>query len=186
MYLRERRGELLFDELSLLHFSPEPPFERLFRSLPNLRYASADLDAPGAMHHFDIQDIPLDDDTFDAILCSHVLEHVPDDRRAMRELRRVLKPGGWALVLVPIDSSRAETHEDPSITSRADRRREYWQEDHVRLYGRDFARRLEEEGFAVTVERYMREVEPDIAARHGLPADDMYVCSSAPAARGED
>jgi SAM-dependent methyltransferase len=129
------------------------------------------------MEHFDLTDVPHPDDSFDAILCSHVLEHVPDDRRAMRELRRILRPGGWAIVQVPIDYTRAGTHEDPAIESPEDREREYWQSDHLRLYGNDFPDRLREAGFDVTVDSYLRDLpEPEIN-RYGLISlEDIYVC----------
>ena len=99
------------------------------------------------MVHADITQIPFVDDSFDVILCSHVLEHVPEDRQAMRELCRVLKPDGWALLLVPISSRRAETYEDATVVAPEDRERLFGQFDHVRIYGRDFKDRLEESGF---------------------------------------
>ena len=176
LYLHERTN-LFSEELSLLHFAPEYALRRL-STLPNVRYLSADLDAPDVMEHFDIAAIPHPDDTFDAILCIHVLEHVPDDRAAMRELARVLKPGGWAIVMVPIALDRPETHEDPSITDPAERERAYWQADHVRLYGADFPRRLREAGFEVNVDPWVRELDPQVRTRYGLFAqEDIYVCS---------
>ena len=178
LYLRERTN-LLVEELSVLHFAPERALAQRLASQPNLRYVSADLDAPDAMEHFDITDIPHPDGAFDVILCIHVLEHVKDDRRAMRELRRVLAPDGWAIVLVPLDLERAETYEDPSITTPEERRRAYWQHDHLRLYGRDFSERLKQAGFRVTVDRWVRSLDPATVERYGLfPLEDMYVCSA--------
>jgi SAM-dependent methyltransferase len=177
LYLHERTNLFSGEGLSVLHFAPEHALGRRLASTPGIRYVSADLDAPEAMEHFDITDIPHPDDSWDAILCIHVLEHVPDDRRAMRELHRILKPEGWAIVLVPLDLDRAETYEDPSITDPAERERAFWQADHLRLYGRDLPDRLREAGFEVTVDRWVRDLEPGVIERHGLfPLEDMYVC----------
>jgi len=101
-----------------------------------------------------------------------------DDRKAMRELYRVLRPGGWAVVLVPIDFSRAESFEDPAIVAPADRERLFGQADHVRVYGRDFTTRLEEAGFTVRVEDYTRELGEAEARRYGLRPrrPDLHVC----------
>src|SRR4051794_27384302 len=148
----ERRPDLLPRPQRLLHFAPELIFRRRFEQAPGLEYLTADLDSPDAMVHFDITSIPYPDDSFDAIVCSHVLEHVEDDRAAMRELLRVLRPDGFAILLVPLDLSRDETYEDAAVTAPEARAREFWQHDHVRLYGRDFRRRLEEEGFHVQVD----------------------------------
>jgi SAM-dependent methyltransferase len=109
-----------------------------------------------------------------------VLEHVEDDRKAMRELHRILAPGGFAIVLVPLDLERAETYEDPTITDPAERERAFWQSDHLRLYGRDFPDRLREAGFEVTVDRWVRGLDPEMIRRHGLfPLEDMYMCRAA-------
>lgn len=133
----------------LLHFAPERHMADLFRGVPKLDYLSADIEAPDAMVHFDITEIPYPDRSFDAIYCSHVLEHVPDDRKAMAELRRILRPGGWALCLVPM--SLEPTFEDASVVDPAERERLFGQSDHVRQYGPDFKDRLESAGFKVTV-----------------------------------
>lgn len=122
--------------------------ERKFRAIPGIDYLSGDLFDPGAMERIDITDIRFPDDSFDLILCSHVLEHVPDDRKAISELFRVLKPGGTAFLLVPIGSAR--TFEDPSVTDPDERLRFFGQKDHVRQYGPDFEDRLVEAGFRVT------------------------------------
>jgi SAM-dependent methyltransferase len=153
----------------LLHFAPEPLFDPLFARLSGVERVTADLHAPADLR-LDISDMDLPDASFDLILCSHVLEHVPDDRAAIRELRRVLADGGLALVLVPYRSA-VPTYEDPSITSPLDRMVAFGQQDHVRIYGKDLPDRLREAGFEVedrttgdlfdeaTVERC--ELDPD-------------------------
>ena len=179
LFLKHRHPELFTDELSLLHFAPEDCFKRPFGSLPRLRWTTADLDAPDAMEHFDITAIPHPDGCFDAIICSHVLEHVTDDRRAMSELARILKPDGWAIVMVPLDAGRAATYEDPAVLDPADRKREFWQEDHVRLYGRDFPERLRAAGFEVHADRFLAELEPALRQRFVTGADEIFVCRPA-------
>lgn len=133
----------------LLHIAPEPCLSRPLRSLLGDSYITADLRAKGVDMQLDITNIHLPDESFDVIYCSHVLEHVPDDRRAMRELCRVLKRDGWALLLVPMRSSLAVTDEDPTVTSPAERQRRFGNADHVRQYGFDYVDRLKESGFDV-------------------------------------
>ena len=109
-------------------------------------YITADLLDPRVRVRMDITDIPYPNNFFDVIFCSHVLEHVPNDRRAMQEFSRVLKHEGWAVIMVPCFPERGKTFEDPSVTDPAERLRLFWQEDHVRLYGNDFVERLEASG----------------------------------------
>jgi hypothetical protein len=176
LYL-QRRTDLLTAPHELLHLAPEPSIARHLRDRPNLGYVSADLDSPLAMMHFDITDIPFKAGTFDTVLCGHVLTEVPDDRKAMREMRRVLRPGGWAIVMAAVEPGRAETYEDPSITSPEDRRAAFLEPLNVRVYGADFADRLREAGFDVDVVPFPRELGDDDIRRYGLlPADDIYVC----------
>jgi SAM-dependent methyltransferase len=139
LYLHNRTN-LFHDRLKVLHFAPEEVFERALRASPNLDYITADLNGT-AMVRVDITAIPFEDNTFDVILCSHVLEHIPDDHKAMSELYRVLKPGGGAILLVPMDIDRATTFEDSSVVDPNERKRLFGQEDHVRIYGRDYRNR---------------------------------------------
>lgn len=132
---------------SMLHIAPEYALARRLPNVPGLNYLSADLDPDKAMVRMDITAIDYPDASFDCIVCSHVLEHVPDDRRAMRELARVLKPNGWVLFMIPMKLER--TIEDPSITDPAERDRLFGHPEHVRRYGRDFVTRLEESGLSV-------------------------------------
>ena len=131
----------------LLHFAPEPLFDPVFERLSKIERVTADLYAP-ADRRLDITQMDLSDGSFDLILCSHVLEHVPDDRAAMAELRRVLGDGGLALVLTPYRADRP-TYEDPAVTSPLDRMVAFGQQDHVRIYGTDLAGRLRGAGFEV-------------------------------------
>ncbi|MEO8348179.1 MAG: class I SAM-dependent methyltransferase, partial [Acidobacteriota bacterium] len=117
----------------MLHFTPERLFEKRLKRQKNIEYVSADLSRPRAMVHADITAIPFPKNSFDVILCSHVLAHVADDRKAVRELFRVLNSGGWAVLLVPVDSRRDETFEDPAVVAPADRERLFGQADHVRV-----------------------------------------------------
>ena len=177
LYLKHKPN-LFSDNLRLLHFAPEYILQKNFASFPNLDYVSADLDSPLAMVKADIMNIPYKDDSFDVILCSHVLEHVADDQKAMRELFRVLMPGGWAILQSPVDRQRNETFEDPNVTSPQDRLRFFGQSDHVRVYGRDYKDRLEKAGFSVKVDGYVRSLGADEINVHGLREDEViYLCT---------
>lgn len=178
--LLERRPQLLDRAGSLLHFSPEWCLRRRLQALPGLRYVTSDLDPSQDVDlRLDVTALELPDGAFDAILCSHVLEHVPDDAAAMAELRRVTAPGGFTLVMVPLALDRATTYEDPAITAPADREREFLQHDHVRLYAPDIADRLRSAGFAVEVVDLHAELGPAAAARHGLLASDLIFLARA-------
>jgi len=160
---------------TVLHFAPEPTFAAVLRSARGIEMVSADLDSPHAMVKLDITGIDRPAGSFDVILCSHVLEHVPEDRQAMRELFRVLKPGGWALIQVPVSSK--PTFEDPSITDPAERERLFWKSDHVRLYGVDISDRLSATGFDVSPVFGHQLGGPDELARMGIyPNDLIFHC----------
>ncbi len=166
---------------SLLHIAPEPPMEDRLTQLPHLRYLSADLEPGKAMVEMDITAIDRPDDTFDVIYASHVLEHIPDDVQAMRELRRVLKPDGWAVLEVPMHGPT--TREDPTVTDPEERTRRFGQHDHVRMYGHDgeYERRLRAAGFDVTVVALTDELGPAAARRFRLrPGEDVYLCRKGP------
>lgn len=131
----------------MLHIAPEECFEERFRTLLGKGHITADLDNPHVKVKMDITDIPFDDRSFDIIYCSHVLEHVPDDRKAIREFHRVLKDDGWMVLMVPITADK--TLEDPSVTEPKERKRLFGQSDHMRRYGPDFIDRIKEAGFLV-------------------------------------
>ena len=179
LYLKERT-QLFSDHLRVLHFAPEYVFRKQLASCPNLFYVTTDLGSLMAMMKADITRIPFADATFDVVLCSHVLEHVLDDRRAMREVYRVLRPGGWAILQVPIDLQRAKTFEDARIVSPEDRKRWFLQKDHVRIYGRDYTDRLKAAGFDVRVEFYTKNLPRDLRERYGLRRKrPIYLCTKA-------
>lgn len=180
LFLRSR-PELMGCAASLLHFAPEWCLEHRLRRRRGLRYVTADLEPGVGELQLDLTRLALPDASFDAILCSHVLEHIDDDRTAMRELRRVLSPGGWAIVMVPIDHSRAQTYEDPAITSPEDRARAYWQHDHVRLYAPDIVDRLADAGLRVERHNVAEVLGERTVARNGLLAvDDVLLCRRPP------
>ena len=178
LLLRQRR-ELLGDATALLHFAPEYCLRGPLRreaARAGFRYVTADLDPAGVDLQLDITAMPLADGEFDGVLCSHVLEHVPDDAAAMRELRRVTAPGGWCLVMVPADVTRATTYEDPSIVAPDARREAFLQDDHVRLYGRDVEDRLTAAGFAVEIVKPLEAFgEPAVRRAGLLPGDWIFL-----------
>jgi len=133
----------------MLHIAPEYCFIKRFQAMSNLDYYSADLESPLARIKMDIQKIPFEENFFNVIFCNHIMEHVDDDRLAMRELYRVMKPGGWGIIQSPVNYERAVTYEDSSITSPEERLKHFGQKDHLREYGRDYAGRLREAGFMV-------------------------------------
>ena len=180
LFLRDRTN-LLSEPLEVLHFAPETGLQRRLKSLPKVRYHGADLKSVRADEHFDICTIPYPDDSFDVILCSHVLEHVADDRQAMSELFRVMKPGGWGLIEVPFDGKLDETLEDPSITTDEERIRVYGNKGHLRKYGRDYPDRLRAAGFEVTTHRYGTEFSPALVERYRLRRTGVVTICAKPA-----
>jgi hypothetical protein len=173
----QRKTNLLRDPVRMLHIAPEAFVQERLRAFDNIDYLSADLASPRAMVKMDITDIQYPDDSFDVVFASHVLEHIPDDVQAMRELRRVLRPDGWAVLQVPMWGPR--TKEDPTVTDPTERARLFGQDDHVRMYGHDgeYERRLRRAGFDVTVERFTTELGPELTHRYRLlDTEDVYLC----------
>jgi len=168
----------LFDkrEKQVLHIAPEPCLEPQLKRRLGRGYLTADFMDPRAMVRMDITDIQYPDDSFDVIYCSHVLEHVQEDVKAMRELRRVLKPDGWAVLLVPITAET--TYEDPAVVDPRERLEKFGQEDHVRRYGWDYIDRLRSAGFNVEMFRVSDLASDADALRLGLgqAAGEIYCC----------
>lgn len=179
LWLYLTRETTLFQSLpELLHIAPEVCLMRHlkphYKATPN-RYRTADLESPLADLHFDVQQIPLRDETVDVVICNHLLEHVADDRQAIRELHRILRRGGWGVLLSPVDLNRATTFEDDTITDRDERTRIFGQYDHRRLYGNDFVERLREAGFVAEDLDYAATLTADERAKYALPTDHIYV-----------
>lgn len=175
LWITEGGGDRLAGR-RILHFAPEKVVMRQMRNNP--LYETADLMQRGVTHQVDITNVALPDAGYDVVMAHHVLEHIPDDRRAMGELFRLLKPGGIALLSVPINPTREETHENPAIVAPAARWAHFSAHDHVRYYGLDFADRLRDAGFSVSIFR----MGPDAEVRYALLRDEwIYIAEKPPA-----
>lgn len=175
-YVEKVSGLMINPPCRALHIAPEPILEQRLRPLIGKGYITADLMEARVDVKMDITDIQFPEQHFDFIYCSHVLEHVPDDRKAMREFRRVLAAGGVAVLLVPIIAE--QTVEDPSIQDPQERLRLFGQEDHVRKYGPDYLTRLQSAGFDVDVLSASDFLDPDQIKMMGITpaAGDLYIC----------
>jgi predicted SAM-dependent methyltransferase len=163
--------------LKMLHFAPEQAFYKRFRNQKNLSYTTTDLFSPLADVKADICNLPFEDNSYDVILCNHVLEHIPDDAKAMQELYRVLKPGGMGIFQIPQDLSRAKTFSDDSITDEKERAKIFGQYDHVRVYGRDYFDKLRSIGFTVIEEDYTSKISPELVEKYCLAKGEIIpVC----------
>lgn len=173
----ERQTSLFENHPRLLHIAPEPPLMKHFRESygSSKDYITADLESPLADQHFDVQDIPLPSDSIDVIICNHLLEHVENDRLAMQELHRVMKPGGWGIFLVPEDRERETTFEDDSIVDAKERTRLFGQYDHRRIYGRDYDDRLREAGFEVERSDFARRLTEWEKRLYSPGEDDLVI-----------
>ena len=162
----------------LLHIAPEVALMRKFRKMYSSqpdRDITADLESPLADMHFDVQQIPMGDGEVDTIICNHILEHVEDDSKALRELYRILRPNGWAVILSPVDLEREHTFEDDTITDPKERTRIFGQYDHRRIYGRDYVERLAAVGFEVYDIPYKEEFSQKEQELYALPDEHLYV-----------
>ncbi len=155
---------------SILHFAPENCLQNELNKKAGINYYTSDYNPAGKSDfHFDIQNIDSKDNSYDLIICSHVLEHIPDDRKAIKELYRVLNPGSLVLLQVPIWPSEAHpTYENPLITDPRDRIIHFGQYDHLRIYGLDIIKRIEEAGFKVEVLDMERVVPEEMAIKYRL------------------
>ena len=164
-------------KLKTLHIAPEQCFLDIFRKQKNLEYITSDLESPIADVKADICDLPFDDNSFDVVFCNHVLEHISDDTKAMQELFRVLKKGGFGIFQIPQDISREKTFEDNSITDRKERAKIFGQYDHVRVYGRDYFNKLRSIGFKVDEIDYTKKIAPEKLERFCLMKKEILpVC----------
>ncbi len=174
LYL-DRKTNFLTDAIRVLHVAPEQVFYRKFKSFSHWDYTTTDLHSPLADVKADICALPFEDNTYDFILCNHVLEHIPNDLKAMEELYRVLKPGGTAILQVPLEEDRENTFEDDSITDQQQRTRIFGQYDHVRIYGQDYYKRLQEVGFEAIPMDFIKEVTEDDIQHFALPSERIPV-----------
>jgi len=163
-----------------LHVAPEQCFHPRFKALQSLDYTTADLESPMADLHFDLHQIPLPDNSYDWLMCNHVLEHVENDHQVMTEVLRILKPGGRAILQVPQDYTRVDTYEDPSITDPIEREKHFLQRDHFRLYGSDYPQRLEKAGFEVTSLPYGKQLGTELVEHYRLPQDEIIYLARKP------
>ncbi|MEK6246567.1 MAG: methyltransferase domain-containing protein [Planctomycetales bacterium] len=164
--------------LKLLHFAPEAELKPRFIRCENIQYTTADLYSPLVDVRTDIMDLVFEDCSFDVALCSHVLDHVDDDRKAMQEIARVLKPTGWLILQSSVDTSRNETKEDPQAITPQQRERAYGRSDLARLYGLDIVQRLTEAGFEVRSVDYASQLSAEVVRRSGLEdRTGIYHCT---------
>ncbi|APU68949.1 class I SAM-dependent methyltransferase [Christiangramia flava] len=176
LYLKQET-DFFQKKLEVLHFAPEQAFYKRFRKLKNLKYTTTDLNSPLADVKADICNLPFKENSFDFILCNHVLEHIPDDTKAMQELYRILRPGGTAILQIPQELDREQTFQDDSITNPSERARIFGQYDHVRVYGRDYFDKLRSIGFQVQEEDYTKKLTPEEIDRFRLAEGEIIpVC----------
>lgn len=163
--------QLLVPGMRVLHVAPEPTLAARLALVPGIKYIGADFGRVLAHSHVDITNLEFPDRSLDAVVCNHVLEHVPDDRKAMQEIGRVLKDDGWAMLLVPLKDNPT-TDEDATVTTAAQRLRRFGQRDHVRCYGRDYFDRLRTEGLRVSVTDMGQIISPEAVQRYRLRSID--------------
>ncbi len=172
LYLKNET-DLFSKSQRLLHFAPEQAFYKRFKRLQHIEYTTTDLNSPLAEVKADICMLPFPDNSFDVILCNHVLEHIPDDTKAMQELYRVLKTGGWGVFQIPQDLKRDKTFEDNSIIDKKERAKIFGQYDHVRVYGRDYFDKLRSIGFNVNEVDYTNKLSVEEVEKYRLAQGEI-------------
>ena len=173
VYLKEKTN-FFSTQLKVLHIAPEPCFIQRFEKQHGADYITADIESPLAKVKMDIHQIPFEEDYFDVVLCNHVLEHVADDIKAMSEIRRVLKPGGWAILQVPFFSPVPETtFEDNSITNSREREKIFGQNDHVRKFGKDYLKRIESAQLKAVTDPFAISLPEDLIKKYGLMKGEL-------------
>lgn len=178
MYLDQEKSYIYKDPIKVLHIAPEQNLKNRFKSYSNIEYISADLNPLAADIQMDITDIKQPDGSYDVIICNHVIEHIPNDIQAMKELYRVLKPKGFAILQVPISYQLENTIEDESMQTESDRLVAFGQKDHVRIYGRDYSSRLRTAGFNVEEFPFVLNSKKTDISKYSLLEDEkVFVCS---------
>lgn len=177
LYISEK-SDIETTKPKILHIAPEvcimKKFRGIYKESPD-RYTTADLESPLADIHFDILNIPLQDEYAEVVICNHILEHVDNDITALKELYRIMKRGGWGIILSPVELTRETTFEDNSITDPQERTHVFGQYDHRRIYGKDYAQRLASVGFEVEDIDYRACLSAEIAELYALPEDHLYI-----------
>jgi len=170
------------DELKILHIAPELCFIKRFEAIHGDNYITADIESPLAKVKLDVLEMPFAEGEYDVVFCNHVMEHVSDDLQAMREICRVLKPGGWGIIQIPLFYPLAEvTYEDSSIVDPSAREKAFGQDDHVRLYGKDYISRLQSAGFDAKEVWLVKEMPEVEVKRLALPTDEPIFYVEKPA-----
>ncbi len=176
LYLKEKT-DFFTDKLDVLHIAPEQPYYKRFEKLENLNYTTADLESPIAKVKMDIRKMPFEDNYFDVLLCNHVLEHIDNETEATKEIYRVLKPNGWAILQVPLDYSLEKTYEDARITNPKEREKHFGQYDHLRVYGRDYAERLKKSGLYVVEDNFVNTFSKEDIEKYRFDKNEIiYFC----------
>lgn len=168
------------EKIKVLHIAPERSFYNNLSKMENIDYYPGDLN-PGnfslKMNRIDLTKLPYTDNFFDVILCNHVLEHIPNDKKAMKEMKRVLKDGGIGFIQVPLDKTRNITYEDPTIVTRKNRKKVFGHETHVRIYGKDFIQRMEKVGFNVVIVDYLETFTEEQITYYGFSKSQIFISS---------
>ncbi len=171
LFLQERTV-FFTDNLKVLHIAPEHCFIDRMEKLPNLKYITGDLESPLAKVKMDVHQIPFEDNTFDVVFCNHVMEHVEDDILACKEINRVLKSSGWGIIQSPVYNID-HTLEDSTVKNPKERERVFGQRDHVRKYGKDYARRLSKSGLKVTEDLFVKKLDRKMIEKYALPENEI-------------
>lgn len=174
LYLNNRTN-LFKDNLRFLHIAPELCFISKFKKAGNLTYHTADLESPWADIHLNVEEMPLEDESYDVIMANHILEHVENLDKALKEIYRVLKKGGWAILLSPINPERETTYSDSSITEPLEREKHFGQKDHLREFGQDYAEVLSMSGLEVKADNYIEELKPEEIKRFAIAQDKITI-----------
>lgn len=173
----ESKTNFFTANLKVLHVAPELCFIKRFEKIHGDNYITADIESPLAKVKMDVHDIPFEENSFDVVMCNHVLEHVTDDHKVLTEFYRILKPGGWAILQSPMDYSMEKTYEDPSIVDPLEREKHFGQDDHLRMFGLDYGQRLSKGGFKVSEEKVSDTYTQEQIKKLGLDKNEiMYFC----------